>query len=87
MKLNAAARKSLPTSSFALPDKATTPQGKVTGGSYPVDTANRARNALSRVSQFGNSSEKQKVKNKVKKKYPQIKQGGVSGYLAKKNII
>lgn len=47
-KLNAAARKSLPPTSFAVPSKAGTPQGKAKGGSYPIPDASHARNALAR---------------------------------------
>lgn len=54
-------RKSLPSGSFALP-----------GRKYPLDTANRARNALSRVSQYGSPSEKAAVRSKVHAKFPGI---------------
>jgi hypothetical protein len=64
-RLTAAKRKALPASQFAL--------GK---GHYPIDTANRARNALARISQFGGSSQKAKVRAAVRRKYPGIKQGG-----------
>ena len=67
-KLTSAERKRLPKSSFAIPSKA--PES----GSYPIDTANRARNALARVSQHGSSEEKRKVRAKVRGKYPGIKQ-------------
>ena len=63
-KLTAARRKKIPTSEFAGPDR-----------SYPIDTANRARNALSRVSQFGSSEEKAKVRGAVHRKYPVIGKG------------
>lgn len=63
-ELNAKKRKSLPTSDFALPKER----------KYPVDTKNRARNALARVSQFGSNKEKAKVRSKVKRKYPGIEQ-------------
>lgn len=39
---------------------------------YPVNDANHARNALSRVSQFGSESEKEKVRAAVHRKYPGI---------------
>ena len=60
-KLTTRGRKNLPTSSFAGPDR-----------SYPVDTANRARNALSRVSQHGSSEVKAQVRAAVHRKYPSI---------------
>lgn len=63
-------RKNLPKSEFAFPGKA--PKS----GSYPLDTKNRAKNALARVSQFGSPSEKSAVRSKVKSRYPGIKVGG-----------
>lgn len=60
-KLTAKARKAIPTSSFAGPDR-----------SYPIEDASHARNALSRVSQFGSSQLKAKVRAKVKKRFPSI---------------
>jgi hypothetical protein len=61
-KLSTAARKALPTKSFAEPDKR----------KYPIENEAHAKNALSRVSQAGTSAEKAKVKAAVKKKYPSI---------------
>ena len=60
-KLTTKQRKSLPSKSFAGPDR-----------SYPVDTANRARNALSRVSQHGSPEVKAQVRAAVHRKYPSI---------------
>lgn len=60
-KLSTAARKKLPAKDFAGP-----------GRSYPVNDASHARNALSRVSQFGSSAEKAKVRAKVHAKFPNI---------------
>ena len=60
-RLTAAERHALPAKDFALP-----------GERYPVDTPNRARNALSRVSQVGSSEEKAAVRRKVHSKYPTI---------------
>lgn len=60
-KLTAKARKAIAPKNFALP-----------GGRYPVEDASHARNALARVSQFGSSSEKAKVRAKVHAKYPGI---------------
>jgi hypothetical protein len=61
-KLSTAARKALPTKSFAEPDKR----------KYPIENEAHARNALSRVEQFGTPAEKAMVKAAVKKKYPSI---------------
>ncbi len=63
-KLSYAQRKRLKKSQFAIPSKA--PES----GSYPIDTENRARNALARVSQFGNAREKAMVRRRVHRKYP-----------------
>jgi hypothetical protein len=60
-KLTTKARKALPTSTFALP-----------GRRYPINDSNHARNALARVSQFGSSSEKSRVRSAVHRKYPSI---------------
>ena len=65
-KLTYRARHDLPKSGFALPADAPDP------GSYPIDTANRARNALSRVSQFGSPDEQAAVRAKVHSRYPAI---------------
>lgn len=60
-KLTSKKRNSLSGSSFALP-----------GRRYPIEDASHARNALSRVSQFGTSSEKTTVRRKVHAKFPGI---------------
>jgi hypothetical protein len=65
-KLTAAKRKALPTSDFAVPSKSPD------HGSYPIPDKSHARNALSRVSQFGSEREKALVRAKVHKKYPAI---------------
>jgi predicted DNA-binding helix-hairpin-helix protein len=63
-KLSYRKRKALPKTAFAIPkDK-----------SYPINDEAHAKNALARVSQFGTSAEKKKVRNAVKKKFPKIKQ-------------
>jgi len=63
-KLSYRKRKNLLKTSFAIPkDK-----------SYPLIDEAHAKNALARVSQFGTSAEKKKVRNAVKKKFPKIKQ-------------
>ena len=69
-KLTSSERNSLPSSSFAGP-----------GRSYPIEDASHARNALSRVSQFGSPSLKQEVREKVHSKFPNIgkkKSGGLN---------
>ncbi len=61
-KLSTTERKEIPAKSFAEPDKR----------KYPIENEAHAKNALSRVSQFGTSAEKIKVRRAVKKKYPSI---------------
>jgi hypothetical protein len=63
-RLTASDRKSLPAKDFAGPDR-----------SYPVNDKSHARNALARVSQFGTADLKQKVREKVHRKFPGIGQG------------
>lgn len=70
--LSSSKRAKLPTSKFAIKSKAKTAEAKKESGNYPIDTKNRARNALSRVAQHGTSSEKATVRAAVKKKYPDI---------------
>jgi hypothetical protein len=65
-KLTTAARKRIPKGDFAIPRKA--PES----GSYPIEDKNHARNALARVSQFGSSAEKARVRAAVHRKYPGI---------------
>lgn len=55
-------RKSIPAKSFAEPKER----------KYPIEDKAHAKNALSRVSQFGSAAEKKKVTAAVKKKYPGI---------------
>ena len=73
-KLTTAARKKLPTKSFALPGKGSGAGGKGPG-SYPIPDASHARNALARVAQHGSSSEKAKVRAAVHRKFPGIGKG------------
>lgn len=61
-KLTTAARKAIPTKKFAEPGKR----------KYPIENPSHARNALSRVSQFGSPSEKSMVRAEVKRRYPSI---------------
>ena len=62
-RITAAERHKLPAKDFA---------GSAKKESYPIDTEGRARNALSRVSQFGSESLKERVRAKVHAKYPDI---------------
>jgi hypothetical protein len=62
-KLTAKHRNSLPASTFAGPDR-----------SYPIPDASHARNALARASQHASSALKAKIRAKVHKKFPGIKQ-------------
>lgn len=63
-KLTTAARKKIKSSSFALP-----------GRRYPIEDRSHARNALSRISQFGSPVEKSKVRAAVHKRYPSMGKG------------
>ncbi len=60
-KLTTEHRNELPDSDFAGPDR-----------SYPVYDRSHAANALARVSQFGTSELKARVREKVHKKYPDM---------------
>lgn len=60
--ITAAKRHSLPKSDFVFPER----EG------YPVDTPNRARNALARGAQNASSAELAKIRAKVHRKYPNI---------------
>lgn len=60
--LSAKKRSSLPPTDFAIPSEE----------AYPIDTIARGRNALARVSQFGNSAQKAQVSEAVHKRYPEI---------------
>jgi len=61
-KLSYLAKKRLPRSAFAIPEKR----------AYPIDTKDRAIAALSRVSRWGTSAEKRRVRAAVKRRYPDI---------------
>lgn len=61
-KLTAKRRNRLAKSTFAEPGKR----------KYPMDTPNRARNALSRVAQHGSPAEQKQVRSAVHRKYPSI---------------
>ena len=66
-------RKKMPKGEFAIPSKAPG------SGSYPINDPGHARNALSRVSQFGTPSEKAQVRSAVHSKYPDMGEQG-EGY-------
>jgi hypothetical protein len=61
-KLTAKQRNKLPASDFAEPAER----------KYPMNDPNHARNALARVSQFGDADEMAKVRAKAKKRFPDI---------------
>jgi hypothetical protein len=63
-KLTSEKRNALPSKSFVFPGKR----------SYPINDPAHAHNALARVSQHGDSTEKAKVRSAVAKKYPGISQ-------------
>jgi hypothetical protein len=63
-RLTYRAHKRLRKSSFAIPGKR----------KYPITDIAHARNALARVSQFGSSAEKKRVRAAVRRKFPSIKQ-------------
>jgi hypothetical protein len=73
-KLTTSRRKSLPSSSFALPSKGAGPSGKG-AGSYPIPDASHARNALSRAAANASPAQQATIKRKVKSKFPNIKVG------------
>jgi len=73
--LNAAERRSLPDSDFALPGKGKGPEGKQ-AGSYPIPDLTHARAALAMVAKYGTPEEKEKVRAAVKRKFPDIQQEG-----------
>ena len=64
-RLTSAQRKKLPSSAFAEPGKR----------KYPVNDRNHAKNALARVSEYGDADEKAAVRSKVKKKFPGMGKG------------
>ena len=65
--LTTKARKSLPISAFAGPDR-----------SYPIENASHARNALARAAQHASPELKAKIKAKVKRRFPNIKVEGAA---------
>jgi hypothetical protein len=77
-EISTKARQKLPAAKFALPGKGEGPGGKG-AGSYPIDTAARARNALARGAQNASPAEQATIKRKVAAKYPSIDVGGNNG--------
>lgn len=73
MPLTAAKRREIPASEKGLPGHGKGPGGSGPGD-YPLDTAKRARSALSRASANATPSEQATIKRKVHKLYPGIKQ-------------
>lgn len=67
-KITTYGRRHLKSSQFALHDS-NRPGVK---GRYPIDTIERARNALARVSQYGNARQKARVRAAVCRKYPKL---------------
>lgn len=64
-KLTSEARNSLKSSEFAISNQR----------KYPVEDRSHAVNALARSSQFGTSEVKAKVREKVYKKFPDLRKG------------
>ena len=62
-KLTTKQRKRMKSSTFALPRQR----------AYPIPDISHARNALSRVAQFGTDAEQSKVRRAVEKKFPSLK--------------
>lgn len=65
-ELDAEERADLPRNVFAIPAKAPG------SGSYPIEDAAHARNALSRVAENGTPEEKAEVREAVHRRYPGI---------------
>lgn len=67
VKLSSRARRSLPSSTFAMP-----------GRKFPIPDRSHAQNALARASQKGGATKK-RVDAKVAKKFPGLINSGKSG--------
>jgi hypothetical protein len=65
-RLTSRGRKRMKAKQFALPGKR-----------YPISDAAHARNALARVAQHGTPTERQKVRRKVKARFPSIQVSGL----------
>src|SRR3972149_2816726 len=77
-KITTSGRLSLPKSKFALPPS---PEEKRRGikGRYPIDTEERARNALARGSQNATPDELERIRRAVAREYPGIEQRATRG--------
>ena len=79
-QLTALGRDKIPDSEFALPGER----------KYPIQDLPHAKNALARVSQFGNSAERSKVRSAVYSRYPELRESFVERHgespTSKKNI-
>jgi len=64
-KLTYQKRKKLPGKVFAIPEER----------AYPIHDIAHARNALARVSAYGTSEEKRRVRAAVYRRYPSLKKG------------
>lgn len=71
MPLSAAQRRNMPASKFALPGKGEGEGGKGPGA-YPLDTLKRARNALSRGSEYAAPSALEVIRRRVHEAFPSI---------------
>lgn len=71
-KLNAADRKRLPKSDFAVPQRAGSASGKAKSGSYPIPDRSHAANALARSAGKPVAAE---VRAAVARKYPGMGKG------------
>jgi hypothetical protein len=70
--MKASSRAKIKSKNFALPEKAKTAGAKKQSGNYPIHDAKHARLALSMVAAHGSAAEQRRVKNAVRKKYPNI---------------
>ena len=68
-ELNAAGRKKIKQSDFAIPSKAGSAKAKAKSGNYPIQDRSHAANALARSS---GKPEAGRVRAAVKRKYPDM---------------
>lgn len=74
-RLTASDRRAMPAREFALPGHGAGPKGRG-AGAYPIDTAGRARSALSRGAANASPGEFAEIRRKVSKKYPHMQVKG-----------
>jgi len=67
--LSTSGREHIKKINFALPDQR----------KYPIQDISHARNALSRVAQFGSDADKEIVRSKVYDRYPALKKRSEEG--------